>query len=303
MSENPKMVICKNCNTPISKNARICPACGAKNKKPIYKRAWFIFLIIIIAAGIIGSIAGKGSKKEDKKAEYRWPTSELVSLIPQPESKYGKINSESENYFSIDIYDMTNDQFEDYIEECKERGFTEDYTKWDGYYHAENADGFTIGLDYNEKEKEMSIMLNTPIEESPKSQEEVPESQETETPESTEAEDDETETPESTEAEDDETEKEPTEEKDLVDGMRPEFKEAMDSYEAFYDEYCDFMKKYKENPADVRLIAEYADMLKKGAEMDEKFAAWEGDDLNNAEVKYYAEVSARITQKLLEVAE
>lgn len=29
---------------------------------------------------------------------------------------------------------------------------------------------------------------------------------------------------------------------DLVNGMRPEFKEAMDSYEAFYDEYCAFKK-------------------------------------------------------------
>ncbi len=30
---------------------------------------------------------------------------------------------------------------------------------------------------------------------------------------------------------------------DLVDGMRPEFKEAMDSYAAFYEEYCAVLKK------------------------------------------------------------
>lgn len=39
-------------------------------------------------------------------------------------------------------------------------------------------------------------------------------------------------------------------ETELVDGMRPEFKEEMDNYEAFYDEYCDIMKKYVENPSD-----------------------------------------------------
>lgn len=85
--------------------------------------------------------------------------------------------------------------------------------------------------------------------------------------------------------------------------MRVEFKEAMDSYEAFYDEYCDFMVKYQENSTDFGLIAEYAEMVVKLAEMDEKFAAWEDEDLNDAELAYYIEVSARITQKLLEVAE
>lgn len=89
---------------------------------------------------------------------------------------------------------------------------------------------------------------------------------------------------------------------ELVDGMRPEFKEAMDSYEAFYDEYCDFMVKYKANPTDTKLIAEYADMMKKIVDMDEKFKAWENNDLNNEELKYYIEVSSRIVQKMLDVA-
>ena len=48
-----------------------------------------------------------------------------------------------------------------------------------------------------------------------------------------------------------------------VPGIRPEFKAAMDSYEEFYDSYCEFLRKYKENPTDYTLLAEYADMLTK----------------------------------------
>lgn len=88
----------------------------------------------------------------------------------------------------------------------------------------------------------------------------------------------------------------------LADGMRPDFKEAMDSYEAFYDEYCDFMKKYNENPGELSLIMEYADMLTRSAEMTKKFEEWNSDDLNDAEMKYYLEVNTRVSQKLLEVA-
>lgn len=82
--------------------------------------------------------------------------------------------------------------------------------------------------------------------------------------------------------------------------IRPEFKEAMDSYEAFYDEYCAFMKKYTENPTDMTLLGEYASMMSKSAEMTQKFDAWNSEDLSEAELTYYLEVSSRVTQKMLE---
>lgn len=37
--------------------------------------------------------------------------------------------------------------------------------------------------------------------------------------------------------------------------------------------------------------------------MDEKFAAWENNDLNDAELTYYLEVNSRVVQKLLETAQ
>lgn len=89
---------------------------------------------------------------------------------------------------------------------------------------------------------------------------------------------------------------------EATDGLRPEFKEAMDSYEAFYDEYCTFMVKYKANPTDVNLLSEYSNMLIKLSEMEKAFNEWDEDELNAAELKYYLEVTNRITQKLLEIA-
>ena len=93
-----------------------------------------------------------------------------------------------------------------------------------------------------------------------------------------------------------------TQETNSANGMRQEFKEAMDSYEAFYDEYCDFMVKYKENPADLNLLAEYGDMMEEMTKMNEAFKGWEDEGLNEEELNYYIEVNNRITQKLLELA-
>ena len=91
------------------------------------------------------------------------------------------------------------------------------------------------------------------------------------------------------------------EESELIDGLRPEFKEAMDAYEDFYGEYCDFMVKYKQNPSDLSLLAEYADLMERAVEMDEAFQAWEDEDLNNEELKYYLEVNNRVMQMLVDV--
>lgn len=55
--------LCKTCGAEISANAKICPKCGAKNKKPIYKRAWLIILVLIIIIAVIA--AGSSGESGD----------------------------------------------------------------------------------------------------------------------------------------------------------------------------------------------------------------------------------------------
>lgn len=84
-------------------------------------------------------------------------------------------------------------------------------------------------------------------------------------------------------------------------GIRPEFKEALDSYEAFFDEYCDIMKKYMENPLDMGILTEYYEYIEKAGEMDEKLDALDDDEWSDEETKYYLEVTTRVTTKMLEI--
>ena len=65
-----------------------------------------------------------------------------------------------------------------------------------------------------------------------------------------------------------------TEAQNLVNGMRPEFVEAMDSYEEFFDEYVAIMEKYSEDEGDVSMLLEYGQFLWKYAEFAADFEAW-----------------------------
>lgn len=279
----------------------------AKNKKVFYKRGWFILIIIIVTIGVIG--CGNDKNKTDKKVEYRWPDSELASMIPKPDSKYGKVSIESESSFLIDIYDISSNQYEDYIDACKNSGFTVDYNKFDGFYSADNEAGYSLNLSYDDEDEELSISLFAPIDDQDISEEDMnnddtsTEDNGIDTAQSETADDDKQEEneDESTEASEAESSEE-SNDGDLIDGMRPEFKEAMDSYEAFYEEYCEIVKQYNNNPSDLGLLGKYTELMSKAMGVDEKFKAWDEREMNAAEAKYYIEVSGRVAEKMIEAS-
>ena len=90
---------------------------------------------------------------------------------------------------------------------------------------------------------------------------------------------------------------------DSADGIRPEFKEAMDAYEAFYDEYCEILKEYKANPSDLTILGKYTEMLSKLEEMTKAFEAWDEDEMSAEELKYYLDVNNRVVQKMIGVTQ
>lgn len=86
-----------------------------------------------------------------------------------------------------------------------------------------------------------------------------------------------------------------------ADGIRPEFKEMMDSYGAFFDEYAAFMQKYQNSSGTdtVALLSDFSDYMEKYTDYMEKLNAVDQDDLSTEETLYYLDVTNRINKKLL----
>lgn len=55
-----KMTKCRACGADIAKSAKVCPACGAKQKKPVV----LIVIAVFIAIGIIGTALGGNSPEK-----------------------------------------------------------------------------------------------------------------------------------------------------------------------------------------------------------------------------------------------
>ena len=56
-----KMINCKTCGQEIANSAKVCPNCGAKVKKPIFKKWWF-WAIIVVLIICIGAASNGGNK-------------------------------------------------------------------------------------------------------------------------------------------------------------------------------------------------------------------------------------------------
>lgn len=100
---------------------------------------------------------------------------------------------------------------------------------------------------------------------------------------------------------------EPEEENEAEDAdlaiLSPDFKKTMDDYEAWFDHYCEVMKKYQDNPSDMELLSEMSDLMVEETTMLEQMENMDESEMNNAELAYYIEVTARIEKKLIELGD
>lgn len=78
--------------------------------------------------------------------KYLWPESGVGSLLPEPDNEYGNIVEDRNRSFEAKIYNVTEEDFENYIQACKDAGFTENVSQTQAGFNADDKDGNSISL-------------------------------------------------------------------------------------------------------------------------------------------------------------
>lgn len=131
-----------------------------KKKKPFYKRWWFILIVIIAVIAIAGKISS--AVKENEKIV--WADMILGDILPQPPKDRGVVHTNSQDNLWVDINRISEKQYAEYTESCKDSGFTIDGDSGSTHYSAYNESGNKLDLNYNESDKIMTIDLSAPME-------------------------------------------------------------------------------------------------------------------------------------------
>lgn len=218
----------------------------------------------------------------EKMSQFDWPENGIATLIPAPESDTGRVIYDKSGLFEIHVGKMSKYAMSEYSKLCENAGFNVNHNRSETSYTAENPDGYSLSIQYLGFDT-IRISISEPKKEETTNVSVSPET--TAAPEPIE-----TTAPTKSETQND---------SEMVDGMRKEFKDAMDSYEKFFDEYIAFMEKYTESGNPVTMLADYMKYLAKYADMMSKMDALDDGGLNEKEALYYSEVTLRISQKLL----
>ncbi len=106
--------------------------------------------------------SNKYSTETDTKTAYQWSHTDLGNKIPKPDVKVLVSNQDNEKIFMFEAYGLSLEQFNAYVEACRELGYTIEVGSFEGFYSADNTEGYDVYLNYNEKNQSMSGSLRAP---------------------------------------------------------------------------------------------------------------------------------------------
>ena len=130
-----KLTTCKVCGAEMATNAKACPNCGAKNKKPIYKKWWFYLIIFVVIIGVIAG--GSGGSSSEK------PSSGSASESAQPEEP----TIVYAHYDVTELFDALSDNALK-----AQNTFKDQYVEIEGFLSTIDSDGkyISVGADPND---------------------------------------------------------------------------------------------------------------------------------------------------------
>lgn len=125
-----KMTTCKTCGSEIASRAKVCPSCGAKNKKPIYKKVWFWIVVVIIVAGVAG-----GGESTTTSTDTNSEGSKTVETSTNKKEKFELVEEPT----------MESDQFATYIKGIIKNNSGKDCTYVQVTFNLYDAEGNQVG--------------------------------------------------------------------------------------------------------------------------------------------------------------
>lgn len=109
-------------------------------------------------------VSEKYSDDDETEVAYQWSKTDLGNKIPKPEVKVVEVGIDDESTFMFDAYGMSLEQFDAYVEQCQDLGYTVDIDSDEGFYSADNDEGYNVYLYYEEDDGVMSGTVEAPEE-------------------------------------------------------------------------------------------------------------------------------------------
>ena len=132
-------------------------------KKQIIKvpKSWIHFVALALAVVLLVPYVSLFKLDYGDAEKFAWSDILLADVVPEPESRFGEIIGNSSEYLSLYVYRTSAADYGEYVDACKEKGFTVEADQSEQSYYAYNADGYKLSLYYDESNSKMHIGVDT----------------------------------------------------------------------------------------------------------------------------------------------
>ncbi|MGN1398719.1 MAG: DUF6591 domain-containing protein [Erysipelotrichaceae bacterium] len=115
-----------------------------------------IILLVLSCCGYFGALG------QNTNPKYKWNSIVLKNVIDRPDSPYGEITHNDQQYLSMYVYDIDEVQYKSYILSCIEKGFVNNTNKTESSFFSNNQDGYQLSIFFFKSEEKMALYLQAP---------------------------------------------------------------------------------------------------------------------------------------------
>ncbi len=130
-----KLKTCPVCGKEMAAGAKACPSCGAKNKKPIYRRWWFWVLVVLVIAAVGSAMGSEDNGGTDT------PQQEITGT---PESGAGQAEEPAVTYTAYSVGQLMDDLDSNALK--AESTYQDQYVELTGRLNVVDSDGDYISI-------------------------------------------------------------------------------------------------------------------------------------------------------------
>lgn len=130
-----KLKTCPVCGKEMAAGAKACPSCGAKNKKPIYRRWWFWVLVVLVIAAVGSAMGSEDNGGTDT------PQQETTGT---PESGAGQAEEPAVTYTAYSVGQLMDDLDSNALK--AESTYQDQYVEMTGRLNVVDSDGDYISI-------------------------------------------------------------------------------------------------------------------------------------------------------------
>lgn len=101
-----------------------------------------------------------GSSSRGAQDLQQWSTTEISGLLPKAKFRAVSVDTDEKDSFSFSAYGVSREEYQEYVNSVKEKGFITEESEESNSYSASNTDGIVVDISYTAVKETITVSID-----------------------------------------------------------------------------------------------------------------------------------------------